>query len=275
MLYQYPIHQTGGNMSEEPVLSEFTGRVVIVIGATGALGSATALRLAELGANVVMTGANAERLKELGDEISSSGGSSLSVNLRPETEADASAIIAAAVERFGHVEGLVVASGTNKVAPIVDMTLADFDLVMDTNVRNTWLICRAFGGHLLAASSSGSIVIVTSTRALLGHGAGYTAYCASKGAENLLTRTLAAEWGPKNIRVNAVAPTVFRSDLTAWMYGDDERAVKTREGMLSRIPLGRLAEPDDVVGPTLFFLSEPARFCTGQILYVDGGYTAC
>jgi len=119
------------------------------------------------------------------------------------------------------------------------------------------------------------VVIVTSTRALLGHSAGYTAYCSSKGAENLLTRCLAAEWGSKQIRVNAVAPTVFRSDLTAWMYGDDEHATKTREGMLSRIPLGRLAEPDDVVGPTLFLLSDLARFCTGQILYVDGGYTAC
>jgi NAD(P)-dependent dehydrogenase (short-subunit alcohol dehydrogenase family) len=256
-------------------LGEFTGQTIIVIGATGALGSATALRLAELGANVVMTGANLERLGELEAQIAESGGTSLCINLRPESEADAHEIVARAVQRFGLVEGLVVASGTNKVAPIVDMTLEQFDLVMDTNVRNTWLICRAFGSHLLSSASSGSIVIVTSTRALLGHGAGYTAYCASKGAENLLTRTLAAEWGSKNIRVNAVAPTVFRSDLTAWMYADDEHAVKTREGMLSRIPLGRLAEPDDVVGPTLFFLSEPARFCTGQILYVDGGYTAC
>ncbi|MGA2295553.1 MAG: SDR family oxidoreductase [Acidimicrobiales bacterium] len=261
--------------SDTSTTSGFADRSFIVIGATGALGSATALRLADYGANVVMTGANLDKLKELETEITARGGTSLSVNLRPESEDDAAEIVARATERFGSVEGLVVASGTNKVAAIVDMTLEDFDLVMNTNVRNTWLICRAFGSHLLSSSSSGSIVIVTSTRALLGHGAGYTAYCASKGAENLLTRTLAAEWGPKNIRVNAVAPTVFRSDLTAWMYGDDERAVKTREGMLSRIPLGRLAEPDDVVGPTLFFLSEPARFCTGQILYVDGGYTAC
>jgi NAD(P)-dependent dehydrogenase (short-subunit alcohol dehydrogenase family) len=253
----------------------FEGQSVIVVGATGALGSATALRLAELGANVTMTGAKIEKLQELETEIAKRGGVSLSVNLRPETEQDASRIIELATERFGRIDGLVVASGTNKVAPIVDMTLDQFDQVMDTNVRNTWLICRAFGTQLLETGSTGSIVIVTSTRALLGHGAGYTAYCASKGAENLLTRCLAAEWGSSNIRVNAVAPTVFRSDLTAWMYGDDEHAVKTREGMLSRIPLGRLAEADDVVGPTVFLLSEPARFCTGQILYVDGGYTSC
>jgi NAD(P)-dependent dehydrogenase (short-subunit alcohol dehydrogenase family) len=256
-------------------LTDFTGQSVIVVGATGALGSATAIRLAELGANVTITGANSAKLQEVEGQIAQRGGASLSVNLRPESEHDANEIVARAVERFGRIDGLVVASGTNKVAPIVDMTLEQFDQVMDTNVRNTWLICRAVGTQLLKTGAPGSIVIVTSTRALLGHGAGYTAYCASKGAENLLTRCLAAEWGSKNIRVNAVAPTVFRSDLTAWMYGDDEHAVKTREGMLSRIPLGRLAEADDVVGPTLFFLSDPARFCTGQILYVDGGYTAC
>jgi NAD(P)-dependent dehydrogenase (short-subunit alcohol dehydrogenase family) len=262
-------------MTESKGLMDFTGQSVIVVGATGALGSATALRLAELGADVTVTGANLQRLQEVEGAINRLGARTLGVNLRPENEHDANEIVARAVERFGRVDGLVVASGTNQVAPIVDMTLEQFDQVMDTNVRNTWLISRAFGSHLLTTNATGSIVIVTSTRALLGHGAGYTAYCASKGAENLLTRALAAEWGSRNIRVNAVAPTVFRSDLTAWMYGEDERAVKTREGMLSRIPLGRLAEPDDVVGPTLFFLSEPARFCTGQILYVDGGYTAC
>ena len=227
------------------------------------------------GANVVMTGANAERLRELEREIAAGGGTAVSVNLRPDSEENANDIVMRAVTTFGHVNGLVIASGTNKVAPIVDMTLEQFDLVMDTNVRNTWLMCRAFGTHLLTNETTGSVVIVTSTRALLGHSAGYSAYCSSKGAENLLTRCLAAEWGSKQIRVNAVAPTVFRSDLTTWMYGDDEHATKTREGMLARIPLGRLAEPEDVVGPTLFLLSDLARFCTGQILYVDGGYTAC
>lgn len=254
---------------------DFAGQSIIVVGATGALGSATAVRLAELGANVTMTGANRERLGELEHSISSRGGTSLSINVRPDTEDNANLIVSSALDRFGRVDGLVVASGTNKVAPIVDMTVEQFDQVMDTNVRNTWLICRAFGTQLLKGGSSGSVVIVTSTRALLGHSAGYTAYCSSKGAENLLTRCLAAEWGAAAIRVNAIAPTVFRSDLTAWMYGEDEHATKTREGMLARIPLGRLAEADDVVGPTLFLLSEPARFVTGQILYVDGGYTAC
>ncbi len=262
-------------MDSTKTASEFEGKSIVVVGATGALGGATSRRLAELGALVTMTGANAEVLTALENEITARGGTALAVNLRPQSENDATEIVARATERFEKVDGLVVASGTNRVAMISDMTLEQFDEVMNANVRATWLICRAFGGELIKSNRSGSVVIVTSTRALLGHGAGYSAYCSSKGAENLLTRTLAAEWGAAKIRVNAVAPTVFRSNLTAWMYEDDERAVKTREGMLSRIPLGRLAEPDDVVGPTLFFLSESSGFCTGQILYVDGGYTAC
>ena len=258
----------------EPIAS-FEGRTYVVVGASGALGGATTRRLVGLGANVVMTGANQDRLEQLGGELAGSTGSTCLVNLRPDSEENAGLIITRALERFGSIDGLVIASGANQVAPIVDMSVEQFDNVMDTNVRNTWLMCRAYGQHLLSSARTGSVVIVTSTRALLGHGAGYTAYCSSKGAENLLTRCLAAEWGAKQIRVNAVAPTVFRSDLTAWMYGEDEHATRTREGMLSRIPLGRLAEPDDVVGPTLFLLSDMARFCTGQILYVDGGYTAC
>jgi NAD(P)-dependent dehydrogenase (short-subunit alcohol dehydrogenase family) len=248
---------------------------VVVIGATGALGQATAEELLRRGANVTMTGANAAKLKQLEEEFASLDGECLSVNLRPDSIEHADEIIENAINRFGRVDHLVVASGSNHVAPIIDMTLEQFDSVMDANVRTTWMICRSFGKELLAKEQTGSVVIVTSTRALLGLGAGYSAYCSSKGAENLLTRTLAAEWGKSGIRVNAVAPTVFRSDLTAWMYEDDERATKTRDGMLSRIPLGRLAEADDVVGPILFFLSEPARFVTGQVLYVDGGYTSC
>ena len=254
---------------------DFTGRSVVVIGATGALGSAVAIELASRNAFVTLAGAGTEKLEQLEKEILARDGMAHSVNLRPDSEENATRIIESGINRFGFVDGLIVASGTNRVAAITAMSVDQFDEVMNANVRNTWLICRAFGAELLKTGRAGSVVLVTSTRALLGLGAGYSAYCASKGAENLLTRTLAAEWGPSNIRVNAVGPTVFRSDLTAWMYTEEENAVKTREGMLSRIPLGRLAEPEDVVGPTLFLLGNEAGFCTGQILYVDGGYTSC
>ena len=89
-----------------------------------------------------------------------------------------------------------------------------------------------------------------------------------------IARTLACEWGSHRINVNAIAPTVFRSDLTAWMYEEEGRGRDTREAMLARIPLGRLGEPEDFVGALLYFSSRASDFCTGQVLYVDGGYTA-
>lgn len=247
----------------------------MIVGATGALGSAVALGLADLGARLTLTGANRERLNDVAAEVTRRGAETETVHGRPTGAHEADAMIATAITRFGGADGLVVASGTNQVAKITDMDPAQFDEVMNANVRSTWLICRAFGAQALQAGTTGSVVLVSSTRGLLGHPAGYTAYCTSKGAVNLLTRTLAAEWGSAGIRVNAIAPTVFRSDLTAWMYGDEARGVATREGMLARIPLGRLAEPADMVGPVTFFLGAASAFCTGQILYIDGGYTAC
>ncbi len=254
---------------------DLSGRSIVVIGATGALGSAVAIGLAAQGAELTLTGANASKLNEVERRAADLGAAVVSVAARPETPESAEEIIGAAAARFGRLDGLVVASGTNKVSAIVDMDPADFDAVMSANVRGTWLVCRAFGKAVQEAGGGASVVLVSSTRGLLGHPAGYSAYCASKGAVNLLTRTLAAEWGAIPIRVNSIAPTVFRSDLTTWMYSEEERGVTVRNNMLSRIPIGRLAEPDDMVGPVAFFLSDASAFCTGQILYVDGGYTSC
>jgi NAD(P)-dependent dehydrogenase (short-subunit alcohol dehydrogenase family) len=163
----------------------------------------------------------------------------------------------------------------NRVAPITHMDVTDFERVMDANVRGSWLVCQAAGRQLLGQGDGGSVVLVSSTRGRLGHPAGYSAYCPSKAAVDLLAKTLAAEWGQAGIRVNAIAPTVFRSDLTAWMYADDEKGRATREAILGRIPLGRLAEPEDFNGALIYLLSDASAFLTGQVLYLDGGYTAC
>jgi NAD(P)-dependent dehydrogenase (short-subunit alcohol dehydrogenase family) len=184
-------------------------------------------------------------------------------------------MIRATIQAHGSLNGVLVASGMNHVAPITSMDVADFQRVQDANVRGSWLVCQAAGRQFIEQGRGGSIVLVSSTRGRLGHPAGYTAYCPSKAAVDLLAKSLAAEFGPHQIRVNALAPTVFRSGLTAWMYADDERGRATREAMLARIPLGRLAEPDDLTGALQFLLSDASAFITGQVLYVDGGYTAC
>jgi NAD(P)-dependent dehydrogenase (short-subunit alcohol dehydrogenase family) len=145
---------------------------------------------------------------------------------------------------------------------------------MNANVRGSWLACKSAGRQMIEQAEGGRAVLISSTRGKLGHPAGYSAYCTSKAAIDGLTRTLACEWGKHGITVNAIAPTVFRSTLTAWMYEDEGPGRQVREAMLSRIPLGRLGEPEDFVGPLVFLASEASRFVTGQILYVDGGYTA-
>lgn len=247
------------------------GKSILITGATGALGGAAARALAAAGADLTLAGGNADALGELAAELAGA----VTVVRRPETPADAAAMVTAAVRAHGGLDGVLAASGMNHVAPITTMDVADFQRVQDANVRGSWLVCQAAGRRLIEQGRGGSVVLVSSTRGLLGHPAGYSAYCPSKAAVDLLARTLAAEWGPHQIRVNALAPTVFLSSLTAWMYADDERGRATREAMLARIPLGRLAEADDLTGALQFLLSDASAFITGQVLYLDGGYTAC
>jgi NAD(P)-dependent dehydrogenase (short-subunit alcohol dehydrogenase family) len=136
------------------------------------------------------------------------------------------------------------------------------------------LMAKAVTTQMLKQGEGGKIVLMSSARGLLGHPAGYTAYCASKAAVDGITKALGCELGPTGITVNAIAPTVFRSPLTEWMFGDDEKAKTTRSGFLARVPKGRLGEPSDLAGPLLFLTSRASDFYTGHVLYADGGYTA-
>lgn len=267
----------GGSVSTPvaaaPDLFAVATRSILIVGATGALGSAAARGLAARGARLTLAGGNAAALAGLAEQLGTDDVAT--VPLRPDRPGDADEMVAAALAAHGGLDGVLVASGTNHVAPITEMDAHDFDRVIAANLRGSWLVCRAAGRALLTQGRGGSVVLVSSTRGRLGHPAGYSAYCPSKAAVDLLAKTLAAEWGPRQIRVNAIAPTVFRSELTAWMYADDEKARTTRAAMLARIPLGRLAEPDDFIGTLLYLLSPASAYVTGQVIYLDGGYTAC
>jgi NAD(P)-dependent dehydrogenase (short-subunit alcohol dehydrogenase family) len=265
-------------MTETPTdplaLFAVKGKVAIVTGASGAFGAVAAETLASAGARLVLTAGKAKELGEVAAACRQRGAEVEEIARRPSSEAACEEIVAAAVARFGRVDILVVASGKNDVAKIVDMAPERFLDVMDANVTQSWLIARSVGKRMLAQGEGGKIILMSSARGLLGHPAGYTAYCASKSAVDGITRALGCEWGSTGVTVNAIAPTVFRSPLTAWMFGDDERAKTTRAGFLARVPKGRLGEPGDLAGPLLFLASKASDFYTGHILYADGGYTA-
>ncbi|MCX6460097.1 MAG: SDR family oxidoreductase [Actinobacteria bacterium] len=266
------------SMSHPLDLFSVQGRSILITGATGSLGGVAAQALATAGARVTLAGGDTSALAELNLELTAAGidpANVVTVGRRPDTPEAAAEITAAAVDAFGGIDGVLVASGMNKVGPIVDMDVDTWQSVMDANVKGSWLICQAVGRVMLAQDRGGSVVLVSSTRGKLGLGSGYSAYCPSKAAVDLLAKTLAAEWGGAQIRVNAIAPTVFRSELTAWMFADDEKGRATREAMFSRIPLRRFAEPDDFIGALVYMLSDASKFVTGQVLYIDGGYTAC
>jgi NAD(P)-dependent dehydrogenase (short-subunit alcohol dehydrogenase family) len=251
------------------------GKVAVVTGASGAFGALAAKTLAGAGANVVLAASKEDELKKVAAECAKLGGGKTAiVALRPSSEDNCEKIVKAAVDAFGRLDILVVASGLNKVAKIVDLKPEEFLNVMDANVTQSWLMARAAGKQMLSQGQGGKVILTSSARGLLGHPAGYTAYCASKSAVDGITKALGCEWGEQGITVNAIGPTVFRSPLTAWMYEDTERAQTVRKGFLARVPKGRLGEPEDLAGPLLFLASKASDFYTGHILYADGGYTA-
>jgi len=253
---------------------DVSNKVAVITGATGAFGSIAARILAGANCKLVLTGGNSNALEQLSNELRSEGADVVCVNRRPSTVEDCDVIVKTTVDSFSRLDILVVASGMNDVAPITEMSLERFERVMQANVTDSWLMSQAAGKQMIAQGDGGKVVLVSSARGKLGHPAGYSAYCSSKHAVNGITKSLGCEWGKYAITVNALAPTVFRSDLTAWMFADEEPGKSTREGMLARIPVGRLGEPEDLAGPLLFLASPASDFYTGHTLYADGGYTA-
>lgn len=255
-------------------LFDVRGKSAIIVGATGSFGKVVCATLADAGACLTITAGNAQDLQALQGDLTGAGAQVVAVNRRPDSEADCTAIVDAAVAAYQGVDILVIASGVNDVAMIGDLTPDRFDKVMRANVDGAWLMARAAGKQMMAQGRGGKVVFTSSARGKLGHPAGYSAYCTSKAAVDGLTRSLGCEWGRHGITVNAIAPTVFRSPLTAWMFEDNEHATAVRTGFLARVPVGRLGEPEDLAGPLLFLCSRASDFHTGHIVYADGGYTA-
>jgi len=249
------------------------GKVALVSGGGGAIGSAIAGALAAAGARVVVADVTEERAQAAAEAIRATGADVLGLGADVTQEADCERIVAATVERFGRLDIIVnaVGGGAGKVLFDAQEYPRDaWDWIMELNVRSTLLATQAAVREMIREGHGGAVVNISSVRADLGINAGYSAYVAAKGAISSLTRQWATEWAKHGIRVNAIRPTFVDTPQVAMLLGDPA----FKAGIVSRIPLGRVVDTDDMTGPVVFLASDAAAFITGQVLGVDGGLTA-
>ena len=235
-----------------PEAAPLAGRHALVTGAGRGIGRACALALAEAGATVTLAARTREDLDAVAAEIAALGGTAHAEPADVTDPADVDRVVAAAEARGG-VDVCVNSAGLNRTGPTATYSLDDWDLVLGTNLRSTFLVCRAVGAALLARGGSGRIVNMSSQMGSVGY-PGRAAYCASKHAVNGLTKALAVEWAPEGIAVNAVAPTFVRTPMTEPMLADED----FRADVLRRIPLGRVGEVEEVAAAVVF-LHPPRR----------------
>ena len=249
-------------------LFDLKGKVAIITGATGALGSAAARGLAVNGVDVVVSSIEEEPLQKLAEEISGlGGGRALPVYCDVVDEGQVDQLVGKAVKEFGKVDILFTCAGLAHREPLIDQSLENWRRVMDINVQGTLLCCKAVARQMIKQGNGGSIITVGSVRGFHGHKDGYTGYGTSKAAVHYLTKTLAFEWADYGIRVNSIAPCMFWSVLTAPVLSDPKNMAK----YVSRIPLGRVAVPEDFVGALIFLASKASAMVTAHVLSVDGG----
>ncbi len=247
---------------------DLTGKTAVVIGATSGIGRALALGLAEAGADVVPTGRRADLVDSVARDIEAIGRRSLRC---PSDVADRSSLeklLRETVAAFGKVEILVNCAGRTKRAPTLDFAESDWNAIFDTNLTGTLRAAQVFGRHMLERGY-GRIVHIASIASFV---ALYevAAYAASKAAVASLTKSLAIEWGPRGVNVNAIAPGVFPTDLNRGLL---EGTARGREFM-TRTPLRRFGDVKELVGAAVFLSSDAASYVNGEVITVDGGFLA-
>ncbi|HEX8889411.1 MAG TPA: glucose 1-dehydrogenase [Pyrinomonadaceae bacterium] len=247
---------------------ELRGKVAVVVGGTSGIGRAIAHGLAEAGADVVPTSRRTEQVEAAATEIEELGRRSLRVTSDVSDRASLERVLAETVKALGQVDILVNSAGRTKRAPTLEFAEEDWNAILETNLTGTLRACQVFGRHMLEREY-GRIINIASLSTFV---ALYevAAYSASKAAVASLTKSLALEWSPRGVNVNAIAPGVFRTPLNEKLLDETDRG---RE-FLTRTPMKRFGKVEELAGAAVFLASDAASFVTGEILTVDGGFLA-
>jgi gluconate 5-dehydrogenase len=248
-------------------LFDLSGRVAIVTGASRGLGQTFARALANAGADVAITSRTLESLRPFQREIESMGRRAVPLMLDVRDETSIRQMADAAHQAFGQIDILVNNAGCNVRKKAADVTWADWNLVLDTNLRGAFFVAQAVARHMLPRGA-GRIINIGSVTSVFGY-AGLGPYGASRGGIRQLTMSLADDWGPHGITVNCLAPGWFKTEQNTVMYDDPEWVAY----LVDRIPLKRPGRPEDLEGAIVFLASDASAYITGQTLLVDGGIT--
>ncbi len=255
-------------MIRTETLFSLSGKTAVVLGGTSGIGQAIARGFAGAGANVIASSRDAAKVDHMAGELERDGRRTLRLTSDVQDRASLEALGAAAVDAFGRVDILVVTSGALKKMPSADFPEAEWNRIVDINLNGTFRANQVFGRRMIE-QGGGSIINTCSLTTFVSFHE-VAAYAASKAGVGMLTKSLACEWARHKVRVNAIAPGVFRTPLNSNVLDIPERSA----AIVGRTPMGRVGHVDELIGIAVFLASEASSFVTGEIIAVDGGFLA-
>jgi NAD(P)-dependent dehydrogenase (short-subunit alcohol dehydrogenase family) len=259
-----------GKMIDVKSIFDLSGKVALVTGGGAGLGRGIAEGFAQFGANVSIVDYNLETAQETVSFIEQHGSKGIAIQADVSKEKQAIESILKTISHFGKIDILAAIAGIGDRNPAEKMTMEQWDRVININLKGVWIYDQEVGKHMIERGGGGSIINMASVAGLVGITTGNANYAASKGGVIALTRLLAIEWAKYNIRVNAIAPVQFKTDLIKNLM---KQKPETEQYFVSHIPIGRMGEVPEIVGPAVFLASQASSMVTGHVLAVDGGNT--